>query len=118
MPSSSPSFASPLIAHPPRIERRSLHYDQSGAVANVGPPNLSKKLPSTRASITSTEESASAGSFVTTGQSGLESKSAPRYTVAVRLNGIRKDARMRICLFEDHDVFHLEPLSLTRPAFD
>jgi UDP-N-acetylglucosamine diphosphorylase/glucosamine-1-phosphate N-acetyltransferase len=25
---------------------------------------------------------------------------------------------MRICLFEDHGVYNLEPLSLTRPAFD
>jgi UDP-N-acetylglucosamine diphosphorylase/glucosamine-1-phosphate N-acetyltransferase len=25
---------------------------------------------------------------------------------------------MRICLFEDHGVYHLEPLSLMRPAFD
>ena len=25
---------------------------------------------------------------------------------------------MRICLFEDHGVFDLEPLTLTRPVFD
>src|SRR5207247_8548335 len=29
-----------------------------------------------------------------------------------------EDARMRICLFEDHGVIDLEPLALTRPVFD
>lgn len=30
----------------------------------------------------------------------------------------RKDLVMRVCLFEDADVLHLEPLTLTRPAFE
>src|SRR5205085_2283433 len=30
----------------------------------------------------------------------------------------RKDSTMRVCLFEDHLVADLEPLCLTRPAFE
>src|SRR5262249_54210557 len=30
----------------------------------------------------------------------------------------RKDAAMRVCLFEDRGVVDLEPLTLTRPAFE
>jgi UDP-N-acetylglucosamine diphosphorylase/glucosamine-1-phosphate N-acetyltransferase len=30
----------------------------------------------------------------------------------------RKEAAMRVCLFEDHGVADLEPLTLTRPAFE
>src|SRR5437762_2398899 len=33
-------------------------------------------------------------------------------------DGHRKDARMRVCLFEDRGAADLEPLSLTRPVFD
>src|SRR5947208_1633330 len=42
---------------------------------------------------------------------------AGRMPAALR-DGSRKDARMRICLFEDRGALDFEPLSLTRPVFD
>src|SRR5947209_5687176 len=37
---------------------------------------------------------------------------------SLRGTDARKDRRMRVCLFEDRNAPDLEPLALTRPAFD
>jgi UDP-N-acetylglucosamine diphosphorylase/glucosamine-1-phosphate N-acetyltransferase len=85
--------------------------------------HLRKNPDSGCLSTDATRFSHSGGNSATLGESGLERTAGRVYTSENRKGmdypeGTGKDARMRICLFEDRGVLDLEPLTLTRPVFD